>query len=203
MANYTERDPRAALGRGERTALLVVDMISDYDHPDGDALRESARTVVPVISGLIERARDEGVLVIHVNDNHGMWSSCRQDLIDEARRNGDPELIDPMLPQGDAPFVFKARHSIFFGSSLQYLLESEDVGRLVLVGQVTEQCILYSALDAYIRHFQVVVPRDAVAHIDADLADAALALMERNMRAEVCDAGALDFEPERAGSRSG
>jgi nicotinamidase-related amidase len=58
----------------------------------------------------------------------------------------------------------------------------------VLIGQVTEQCILYSALDAYIRHFDVVVPRDAVAHIHSHLADASLELMELNMDADICDA---------------
>jgi nicotinamidase-related amidase len=55
----------------------------------------------------------------------------------------------------------------------------------VLVGQVTEQCILYSALDAYVRHLRVTVPPDGVAHIHQDLADAALKMMERNMRAEL------------------
>jgi nicotinamidase-related amidase len=63
------------------------------------------------------------------------------------------------------------------------------VGRIVLTGQVTEQCILYSALDAYIRHFEVAVPRDAVAHIHSHLADASLELMALNMDADVCDAG--------------
>ena len=58
----------------------------------------------------------------------------------------------------------------------------------MLIGQVTEQCILYSALDAYIRHFEVAVPRDAVAHIHEHLADAALEMMELNMDADVCDA---------------
>jgi nicotinamidase-related amidase len=58
----------------------------------------------------------------------------------------------------------------------------------VLTGQVTEQCILYSALDAYVRHFDVAVPPDAVAHIHGDLADAALKMMERNMRAELVPA---------------
>jgi nicotinamidase-related amidase len=58
----------------------------------------------------------------------------------------------------------------------------------VLVGQVTEQCILYSALDAYVRHFAVAVARDAVAHINEDFADAALRMMERNMRADVAAA---------------
>jgi nicotinamidase-related amidase len=62
------------------------------------------------------------------------------------------------------------------------------VGRLVFCGQVTEQCILYSALDAYVRHFDVVVPPDAVAAIYDDLGDAALKLMERNMSADLTSA---------------
>ena len=57
----------------------------------------------------------------------------------------------------------------------------------MLVGQVTEQCILYSALDAYVRHFEVVVPSNAVAHIHADLARAALRMMETNMDACVTE----------------
>ena len=65
-----------------------------------------------------------------------------------------------------------------------------DVERVVLAGQVTEQCILYSALDAYIRHFDVTVPRDAVAHIHEDLADAALRMMETNMSADVVESAA-------------
>jgi nicotinamidase-related amidase len=67
------------------------------------------------------------------------------------------------------------------------MLHEHDVEHVVLVGQVTEQCILYSALDAYLRHFRVTIPRDAVAHIDPDLADAALKMMETNMRAEITD----------------
>ncbi|CNI47125.1 EntB [Mycobacterium tuberculosis] len=38
------------------------------------------------------------------------------------------------------------------------------------------------------RHFDVVIPRDAVAHIDAELGAAALKMMERNMSAEVTTA---------------
>jgi nicotinamidase-related amidase len=82
-------------------------------------------------------------------------------------------------------FVVKARHSVFYETQLEYLLRQEGVERLVLAGQVTEQCILYSALDAYVRHFDVVVPRNAVAHIHEDLADAALRMMETNMRAHL------------------
>ena len=57
--------------------------------------------------------------------------------------------------------------------------------RLILIGQVTEQCILYSALDAYVRHYEIVVPSNAVAHIHHDLAGAALRMMQLNMSAHV------------------
>src|SRR4029078_10161870 len=70
-------------------------------------------------------------------------------------------------------------------TSWAYLRRQLEPDRLILTGQVTERCILYTALDAYIRHFHVVVPKDGVAHIDADLGDAALRMMEGNMRAEL------------------
>lgn len=189
-------DPRFPLGRGERTALVVVDMLNDYDHPDGEPLRRNAEDVVPTIARLRGVAREQDVPVVHVNDNHGIWAADKQALIDMARSGAPDRLIDPVVPDDDAPFVLKARHSIFYGSPLEYLLEREGIGRLVLTGQVTEQCILYSALDAYIRHFAVVVPRDAVAHIDDDLADAALRMMESNMRAQVTTAEDVELRPE-------
>lgn len=79
------------------------------------------------------------------------------------------------------------RHSAFYATPLDYLLTRLGAGRIILTGQVTEQCILYTALDGYVRHFDVVVPPDAVAHIDAELGAAALKMMERNMKAELSD----------------
>ena len=93
--------------------------------------------------------------------------------------------MEQLLPDEETAFVVKARHSIFFETPLAYLLNTSGVDRVVLCGQVTEQCILYSALDAYVRHFDVVVATDAVAAIDDDLAAAALRMMERNMHAEL------------------
>jgi nicotinamidase-related amidase len=78
----------------------------------------------------------------------------------------------------------KVRHSVFFGTALEYLLTHLGTKRLILTGQVTEQCILYSALDAYLRHMPVVVPTDAVAHIDAEPGAATLKMMQANMDAE-------------------
>lgn len=87
----------------------------------------------------------------------------------------------------------KGRHSIFYGTAVEHLLRELGVERIVLAGQVTEQCILYSALDAYLRDFAVVVPRDAVAHIHRHLAEAALEMMGRNLHAEITEAAEVRF----------
>jgi nicotinamidase-related amidase len=171
-----------------KTALLVIDMVSNYDFEDAEKLIASAREAVPHIAELIERARSEDVPVVYVNDNYGAWNASLGDLVDQAMKGEHADLLEPLVPEDDAAFVLKARHSIFYETPLEYLLRQQEIERIVLTGQVTEQCILYSALDAYIRHLKVVVPTDAVAHIHEDLADAAFRMMEVNMDVELCQA---------------
>jgi nicotinamidase-related amidase len=168
-----------------KSALLVVDMLNPYEHEDADQLTQSVETIVDPLRDLIARAADAGVEVIYVNDNYGDWRDARTDLAERAMKGARPDLVEPVLPPGDADFIEKARHTIFYMTPLEYLLGQREVGHLVLTGQVTEQCILYSALDAYVRHYEVSIPRDAVAHIHEHLADAALEMMERNMNAEI------------------
>ncbi|MGW2349504.1 cysteine hydrolase family protein [Actinacidiphila glaucinigra] len=166
---------------GDATALVVIDMINTYEHEDAELLLPSVRASLPGVRRLISRAREEGVDVVYVNDNFGRWRSHHQELLDIALDGPHADLVEPVRPDADSLFVLKARHSIFFQTPLEYLLGQLGVGRLVLCGQVTEQCVLYSALDAHIRHVLTVVAPDAVAHIHRDLADAALRMMERNM----------------------
>ena len=183
--------------RGDRTALLVIDMLNTYEHEDADRLVDSVRPAVPKIRKLIDRARAEDACIMWVNDNFGDWNSSSEKLAQAALRGRYPDLVEPVLPSEDDMFVLKTRHSVFFSTPLEYLLESMGVGRIVLTGQVTEQCILYSAVDGYVGHFEVAVARDGVAHIHEHLARAAMEMMEHNMHAEV---GAAD-EIELKGSR--
>jgi nicotinamidase-related amidase len=180
-----------------RRALVAIDMINTYDHEDAERLRASAEEVVPVLGKLVERARDEGAPVIYVNDSFGQWRSDHRALVEQALSGEHASLVEPILPDDEAMFVVKARHSVFYETPLDYLLRQEEIEEIVMTGQVTEQCILYSALDAHIRHIPVIVPRDAVACIHKDLADAALRMMELNMEAEVVDAGDIRFDGDR------
>jgi nicotinamidase-related amidase len=167
------------------SALVVIDMLNAYDFPDAEELASNARDAVPNIASLIERAHAEDVPVIYVNDNYGDWNSSADELLQAGLAGKHPELVEPLRPPEDVSFVIKARHTIFYGTPLEHLLGSEGIDRLVMTGQVTEQCILYSALDAYVRDIEVAVPADAVAHIHDDLARAALKMMETNMSADV------------------
>jgi len=131
--------------------------------------------------------------VVYVNDNAGEWSASREELVERMGASDHADMLEELRPGRDTAFVMKGRHSIFYGTAVEHLLRELGVERIVLAGQVTEQCILYSALDAYLRDFAVVVPRDAVAHIHPHLAEAALEMMERNLHAEVTEAADVRF----------
>jgi nicotinamidase-related amidase len=176
------------------TALIVVDMLNRYDHADAEPLIESVRQRVDAMRELVSAAREREVLTVYVNDNYGDWSATAASLADHALDGREPELVEPIVPPPGVPFVIKARHSIFYETQVDYLLRQQEIRRIVLLGQVTEQCILYSALDAYVRHFEVAVAPDAVAHIHADLAQAALRMMELNMRAHLVEADGSAFD---------
>ena len=168
------------------TALLVIDMFNTYDHPDAEQLATNVAGIVEPVSDLISRAsaRDD-VAVVYVNDNYGDFSADRHELEKRAMEGERPDLVEPILPPAESSFLPKVRHSAFFGTSLEYLLSHLEIGTVVLAGQVTEQCVLYSALDAYVRHFDLTVPPDCVAAIHEDLGEAALRMMERNMSARL------------------
>jgi len=171
------------------TAVLVIDMLNAYRHPDAEKLTDSVAGIVDPLADLIRRGRDrDDVDVIYVNDNYGDFTGDWDDIVRAALDGARPDLVEPLLPTPDCLRLTKVRHSAFYSTQLDYLLQQLEPDRLALTGQVTEQCVLYTALDAYIRHYDVVVPPDAVAHIDADLGQAALHMMRRNMRAQLTPA---------------
>jgi nicotinamidase-related amidase len=179
----------------KRDALIVIDMLNHYEHDDADLLMASVHQRLHAIERMIDAAREREILLVYVNDCFGDWSANAATLSHQARNGRAVELVESIVPEPTDPFVVKARHSIFYETQVEYLLRQERVQRITLIGQVTEQCILYSALDGYVRHFEVAVAPDAAAHIDPELASAALRLMERNMHARLVPASAEAFRP--------
>lgn len=165
---------------------MVVDMLNPYDHPEAEQLASGVSEALPALEGLLADARRADVPVVYVNDNYGDWNSSSEELSRRAMDGKHPELVESILPKRGDSFVIKVRHSAFYETPLEYLLGGMEIDHLVLAGQVTEQCILYSALDGHVRHFHSRVPTDAVAAIDDELAKAALKMMERNLDVDLC-----------------
>jgi nicotinamidase-related amidase len=171
------------------TAVVVVDMMNSYQHPDAEVLIPNVGKIIDPLADLVRRARQsDEVDLIYVNDNYGDFSAEFSDLVESACHGERPDLVEPIVPAEGSRLLTKVRHSAFYSTALAYLLNRLETQRLILTGQVTEQCILYTALDSYVRHFQVVIPTDSVAGIDDELGAAALKMMERNMSAELTTA---------------
>src|SRR3712207_3652381 len=104
------------------TALLVIDMLNRYDHEDAGPLAESAEEALPRIVELRDRAqRSDDVLLVYSNDNFEQWSDTRDDLVRNALDGDRPDLVEPIVPPGEVPFLPKGRHSIFYETPLSHL----------------------------------------------------------------------------------
>jgi nicotinamidase-related amidase len=171
------------------TAVLVIDMLNDYRHPDAETLAGNvARIIDPLVALIANADHHDDADLLYVNDNHGDFAANHRAIISAALDGECPDLVEPLVPPSGCRIITKVRHSVFYSTAVDYLLNRLKTQRIVLTGQVTEQCILYSALDGYLRHYDVIVPPDAVAHIDEELGAAALKMMQRNMSAELLPA---------------
>lgn len=161
---------QALPARGERgrTALLLVDFINTLDFEHGEALRPQAEAAAKRTAELKRRLKSQRVPSIYANDNFGRWQSNFPDLVAScgARSCRGHELARVLAPDPDDLSVLKPRHSAFYGTPLEFLLAELEVGRLVIVGLVTEMCVLFTAHDAYVRQFEMWIPEDCVASVD-------------------------------------
>ena len=153
------------MGGGAGTALLLVDFINELDFAHGEILRPAAERAAGRTAALKRQLKQAGVPAIYANDNFGRWRSNFFHLVEQCAAPGSRgrELARLLKPDPDDLSVLKPRHSAFFGSPLEFLLAELDVGRLVIVGLVTEMCVLFTAHDAYVRKFELWIPEDCVA----------------------------------------
>jgi nicotinamidase-related amidase len=146
------------------TALLIVDMISDWQFPDADKLLPAALAVAPPIAALKARCRAVGVPTIYANDNRGLWRSDLRDVVERSLAvDGDGAHITRALkPERDDYFVLKPKHSAFFLTPLELLLQHLKARRLILTGVASDQCIATTAVDGRMRDYEVIAPRDCI-----------------------------------------
>jgi nicotinamidase-related amidase len=178
-----------------RAALLLVDVINDFEYPGGDRLFESARDIAASIRRLKGRARHTGVPVIYVNDNFGRWQSSFQDVIERCLQPGirGREFVEQLKPCRDDYFVLKPKHSGFYQSPLDILLKHLGSKRLILTGLCTNSCVLATADDAYMRDLELYVPSDCVAAQTGEDQEYSLHHMRTMAKADTRPSAELNF----------
>jgi nicotinamidase-related amidase len=178
------------------TALVLIDVINDLEFEEGDQLLEQALPMARRIADLKTAARRAGIPAVYVNDNFGRWQSDFAKIVGHCLEDGvrGRPIAELLRPGDEDYFVLKPKHSGFFSTTLDTLLEYLQCRRLILTGMATNICVLFTANDAYMRDFNLFVPSDCVAANTVEDNRRALHLMQTVLKAEVRASSELDVD---------
>lgn len=158
--------------------LVVVDVLNDFEHEDGDRLLDSLRSRHDGLLAAIEGGRGAAIPVVYVNDHLGDWSADRESLLERARNGKGGELLARVVPRPTEPLLVKPRYSAFDHTALEPLLRELDAERILLVGGSTEGCIVQSGIDARELGFKVTILTSACLTVDEERERVALRYAE-------------------------
>ena len=161
-----------------KDALLLVDVLNDFEHEDGDRLLDSFRERHEGMVRALGRARGDDLPVVYANDNYGVWDGDRQRLVKQALEGRGGDLLDAIAPADDDHFVVKPRYSAFDKTPLELILRELKTERLLLAGASTEGCVAQTAIDGRELGFKVSVLADACATVDERMERVALEYLE-------------------------
>ncbi len=169
------------------TALLLVDVINPLEFPEADQLLRYAPAMAAKLGRLKQRAKAARVPVIYVNDNFGRWRSDFRRLVKHCLRPSSRgrEIVQRLAPEETDYFVLKPKHSGFFASTLETLLRYLGASRLIITGIAGNYCVLFTANDAYMRDYDLLVPADCTISNTKRENDQALQLMRKYLKANI------------------
>jgi nicotinamidase-related amidase len=141
-------------------ALLLIDVLTTFQFPDGEAILIGALAMRDTLVRLKARARTAGIPVLYVNDNFGDWRSEKEVLMGRCLEAKGGEFVRPLLPDSEDYFVLKPMHSAFYMTPLEILLQHLQVETIILTGLTSNSCIAVTAHDANMRGFEIYIPPD-------------------------------------------
>jgi nicotinamidase-related amidase len=178
-----------------KTALLLIDVINDLEFDGGEKLLTHALPMAVALSALKRRAKAAGIPAIYVNDNFGRWRSDFTKLVGHCLEQDvrGRAVVSHLTPEEDDYFVLKPKHSAFFQTNLEILLDYLEATTLILTGIAGDICVLFSANDAYMRDFEIAIPSDCVASEEATSNQQVLTLMQRVLKAKIRHSSEIQF----------
>jgi nicotinamidase-related amidase len=176
-------------------ALLLIDVINDLEFEGSEVLVPQVLPMARRIAELKRRAKEAGIPVIYVNDNFGRWKSDFRRVVEHCLHDGvkGEELVRILQPDEDDYFVLKPKHSAFYATTLDILLTYLGARTLIFTGIAGNICILFSANDAYMRDYHLVVPADCTVSNTVEENDHALEEIRTVLKADITESAQLDL----------
>jgi nicotinamidase-related amidase len=176
-------------------ALMLIDLINDLEFPGGERLLPGALAAAERIAALKRCARATSIPVIYANDNFGKWRSDFREVTRHCLHDGvrGQRLAELLTPEEEDYFVLKPKHSAFFSTTLELLLQYLGSRRLILTGISGDICVLFTAHDAFMRDLELYVPSDCVASASDEQNERALDYMRRVLHADATPSAKLDL----------
>jgi nicotinamidase-related amidase len=178
-----------------KTVLLIIDMISDFEFEDGEKLYPHAEAMAKNLAEFTQKARKAKIPVVYVNDNFGKWRSDFKKQLKHSQSKSlrGHKIARLLAPKKEDYFVLKAKHSAFYSTTLDILLDYLGAETLILTGVATDICILFSANDAYMRDFKLFIPRDCVAANEEKTNEETIKYLERILKADTRASTEIDL----------
>ena len=175
-------------------ALLIIDMINDFNFTHGDMLLTHTKTIIEPILHIKKTMKKQGLPIIYINDHYNLWQADFEKIIDTCKNEENEGLINKIRPTENDYFLIKPKHSAFYGTALHTLLQQLKVDTLILTGIAGNICVLFTANDAYMREYQLWVPEDAIASASMEDNTYTLTMMNHVLKANT--AKSVNIFPE-------
>ena len=190
---------RSSTTERHRTALLLIDVINDMDFEGSESLVRSAEAMAGKLRALKRRARAAGIPTIYINDNFGKWRSDFRATVQYCMKRDVPgrNVARLLKPDSKDYFVLKPKQSAFFGTTLDTLLQDLGTRTVILTGVAGDNCVLFSANDAYMRNLKMFIPSDCIASNTEAENQYALQLMKKVVKADIRPSTELDLKALR------
>lgn len=166
-------------------ALLIIDMINDFQFNYGPILAKQAEDISHNISSLKKRMKSTGSPTIYINDHYQLWQADFSKIAEKCTNQLSQKIIHKLYPEDDDFFLIKPKHSAFYGTALNTLLYSLDIKELIITGIAGNICVLFTANDAYMREYNLTIPADCIASNTVEDNNFALKMMENTLKASI------------------
>jgi nicotinamidase-related amidase len=185
------------------TALLLIDVINDLAFEGSEPLVAQAEAMAARLQAFKRRAAAAGLPIVYINDNFGQWrSDFRQTVIHCTSRSSPGRRVSQRLrPTARDYFVLKPKHSGFFDTTLETLLEALRIRRVILTGIAGNICVLFTANDAYMRDLKIYTPADCIVSNTPEENAHALQQIETVLKGNVSVSTRLFFRGSRSAKK--